>query len=55
MLQEDSTFIDLSETLNNNNNNKKKCKIPDFIKDILKIAVPLIIVIGGITLICYLI
>ena len=53
MLQEDSTFIDLSETLNNNN--KKKCKIPNFIKDILKIAVPLIIVIGGITLICYLI
>ena len=53
MLQEDSTFIDLSETFNNNN--KKKCKIPDFIIDILKIAVPLIIVIGGITLICYLI
>ena len=53
MLQEDSTFIDLSEILNKNN--KKKCKIPEFIKDILIIVVPLIIVIGGITLICYLI
>ena len=53
MLQEDSTFIDLSETLNNNN--KKKCKIPNFITDILKIAVPIITVVGGITLTCYLI
>jgi hypothetical protein len=53
MLQEDSNFIDLSEKLNNNN--KKKCKISNFIKDILIVAGPLIIVIGGIILICYLI
>lgn len=53
MLQENYTFIDLTEILNNNN--KKKCKIPNFIKDILKIVVPLIIIIGGIILICYLI
>ena len=64
MISEDNTFVDLTNILHKNNinntNNRKykkyfKCKMPQFLKDLLNLVIPLAAVIGIITLICFLV
>ena len=52
MTSEDNNYVDLTNILDENN---KKCKIPQFVKDLLYILIPLAIGIGIITLISFLV
>ena len=65
-MERDSTFIDLSPILNDEPAKKKckfcskcqcfyKCKMPLFLKDLLNLLVPIVMIIGGIFLVILLI
>tara|TARA_Y100000816_G_C26065978_1_gene560228 strand:+ start:1217 stop:1390 length:174 start_codon:yes stop_codon:yes gene_type:complete len=54
MIQEDNRFIDLS-LITYDNNKKNKCKLPEFLKDVLNILIPITLIIGTIIGISFLI
>ena len=54
MLMNSNNFIDLREILNEEKKSKK-CKMPQFCIDLLNLIIPITIIIGTITGICFLI
>ena len=58
MLNQDNTFIDSTTLVDENSKNNKKYfkyEIPIFFKDLLNLLIPIILIFGLITFICFII